>query len=144
MGVALYGPRCINRRVTQIFVENAIMGKESVLEGGGEDRLDFTYLDDLVAGIILVLSEKRALNQIFNLTYGESRTIRELASLIEKQFPGVKFEEGPWNKNVPHRGTLDISKARDILGYVPKSPLEDGMEQYIDWYRSIDFAEIVK
>ena len=49
---ALYGERCISRRVSQVFIENALMGKPLYLEGGGDGRLDFTYIEDLVDGIV--------------------------------------------------------------------------------------------
>ena len=49
---ALYGERCISRRVGQIFIENAIRGKNLIIKGAGEETLDFTYIDDLVQGII--------------------------------------------------------------------------------------------
>ena len=55
---ALYGERCISRRVSQIFIENALTGKPLLLEGGGDGRLDFTYIDDLVEGQILTLTNR--------------------------------------------------------------------------------------
>ena len=48
---ALYGERCVSRRVTQIFLENAILGNDLLIDGDGEDSLDFTYIDDLLQGV---------------------------------------------------------------------------------------------
>src|SRR3979409_1717649 len=79
---ALYGPRCVSRRVAQIFIENAIEGTNISIEGDGSDRLDFTYIDDLVEGLCRVMEEPAARNEIFNLTRGEARTIAEVAALV--------------------------------------------------------------
>src|SRR5207249_4070318 len=52
---ALYGPRCVSRRVAQIFIEAAMRGQPLRMDGDGTDRLDFTYIDDLVEGIALTI-----------------------------------------------------------------------------------------
>ena len=56
---ALYGERCVSRRVGQIFIENAIQGLDITINGDGSEKLDFTYIEDLIAGIGLCC-EKRA------------------------------------------------------------------------------------
>ena len=66
---ALYGERCISRRVGQIFIENALFGEDIVMSDNGSEELDFTYIDDLVDGITKCVGNKNAYNQIFNLTY---------------------------------------------------------------------------
>ena len=57
---ALYGERCISRRVGQIFIENALMGKHVEIAGDGGDSLDFTYIEDLVAGLVRIMEHKNA------------------------------------------------------------------------------------
>jgi nucleoside-diphosphate-sugar epimerase len=138
---ALYGPTCVNRRVGQIFIESAILGRPLPLEGGGEDRLDFTHVDDLVQGLVLVLTDPRALNETFNLTFGESRPIQDLVSILRTRFPGITVEQRPWTATVPHRGTLDIDKARRLLGYSPRIAIDEGYLGYLDWYLESGFAE---
>src|SRR4030095_9624690 len=86
---ALYGPRCVSRRVGQIFVEEALAGRPLKIEGDGEERLDFTYIDDLVDGLCLAVSHPGARNQVFNMTYGAARSIAELVEVLKKQFPDV-------------------------------------------------------
>jgi nucleoside-diphosphate-sugar epimerase len=138
---ALYGPTCVNRRVAQVFIEDAILGRPLILDGGGEDRLDFTHVDDVVAGLALVLTEPAALNETFNLTFGESRPIKDLVAILRSRFPNLEIERRPWRETVPHRGTLDITKARRKLGYSPRIPIESGYPRYIEWYTEIGFAE---
>ena len=61
---ALYGERCVSRRVGQIFIENAIQNKDILINGDGEDKLDFTYIDDLVEGIYLSCIKKSRLTKL--------------------------------------------------------------------------------
>ena len=133
---ALYGERCVSRRVGQIFIENAMMGEEINIHGNGSDRLDFTYIDDFVSGIIKIIEDKNAVNETFNLTYGESRTIGELANIVEDQFPNIKINYLPKEKLIPDRGTLNVDKARQLIGYAPKFPIEKGFSRYINWYKT--------
>jgi len=132
---ALYGPRCVSRRVVQIFIENAIQGKPIIISGDGKEKLDFTFIDDLVQGIYLVViaDKKNIRNKTFNLTYGESRTINEIADMVFSRFPvEVKYQER--DKLVPYRGTLDVGLAESLLGYDPEFPIEKGINKYIEWY----------
>jgi len=134
---ALYGPRCVSRRVGQIFIESAMDGLRLRVDGDGSDRLDFTYIDDLVQGVLLAIAKPEARNQVFNLTYGRSRSIRELVDIIQAHFPEVEVESVERDKLMPHRGTLSIEKAVRLLGYAPSHPLETGLEKYIQWYRQL-------
>ena len=134
---ALYGERCVSRRVGQIFIENAIQGLDVSISGNGSDRLDFTYISDLVDGITEVLENERSKNKIFNITYGESRSIAEMAKILVQHFPNVKIKYLPKDNLMPDRGTLCIDKAKQLLGYIPQYPLEKGFVQYINWYKSM-------
>ncbi|HEV3027356.1 MAG TPA: NAD(P)-dependent oxidoreductase [Planctomycetota bacterium] len=133
---ALYGPRCVSRRVGQIFIENAISGKPLRIEGDGEEKLDFTYIEDLVDGVARVMSTPAARNQIFNLTYGGARSIKELADIVVREFPGTPVERVKRDALMPVRGTLSVEKARKLIGFEPQWPIERGMAEYIDWYRT--------
>ena len=132
---ALYGERCVSRRVGQAFIENALAGRVLTVNGDGSDGLDFTYIKDLVDGVVLSLNNDQAYNQIFNLTYGEGRTLNEMISILEDEFPDLSVEYKPRDTLMPERGTLSIEKARSHLGYEPSWPLEKGFRRYLDWYR---------
>lgn len=134
---ALYGPRCVSRRVGQIFIENAISGEPVTVWGDGSDRLDFTYVDDLVAGLILAMRHPGALGQIFNLTYGSSRSIADLLGIVRDAFPDLEVTRIERDRLMPKRGTLSVDKARRLIGYEPCHPLDVGIPEYIDWYRRI-------
>ncbi len=133
---ALYGPRCVSRRVGQIFIEKALKGEEIAIHGDGSDRLDFTYIDDLVQGMVKVIGNPAARGRIFNLTYGESRSLADMAALIRAEFPGCKVVYLPKDKLTPDRGTLCVDKARELLDYEPRWPLEKGFLEYIRWNKA--------
>ncbi len=134
---ALYGPRCVSRRVGQIFIEGALDGSILRVEGDGSERLDFTYIDDLVQGISLVLERPEARNEIFNLTYGSSRSVKDMLEIVRREFSGVAVEYVVRDQLMPMRGTLSVDKARQLIGYSPQFPLEIGFVRYIEWYRSL-------
>lgn len=134
---ALYGPRCVSRRVVQVFTESALRGEKIVIQGDGSDKLDFTYIDDLTSGITDMVTHDEAVNQVFNLTYGQACSIKELADLVQAHFPGTKVEYRPKDRLMPDRGTLSVDKARRLLGYNPHYSLEMGLKHYIGWYQSV-------
>ena len=133
---ALYGERCVSRRVGQAFIENAISGSDLTINGDGEESLDFTYIDDLVQGVLLSIGKKESLNQIFNLTFGDSRKINDLADIVKNEFDGVNIKYNPRDALMPERGTLNVDKAKDLLGYEPSYPIEIGFKKYINWYKN--------
>jgi len=132
---ALYGERCVSRRVGQIFIENALSGKEITIAGDGSDRLDFTYIKDLEVGIELVIRKKEAINETFNLTFGDSRTLADMAKIMLDKFPELELTYEEKDKLMPDRGTLSIEKAKSLLGYNPQYSLERGYVDYINWYK---------
>jgi nucleoside-diphosphate-sugar epimerase len=134
---ALYGQRCVSRRVAQVFIEAALNGGQLRVDGDGEERLDFTYIEDLLYGLKLVISNPDSKNHIFNLTYGEARKINDLVAIMKENFPGLGVEYVPRDKLMPFRGTLSINKARDLLGYNPQFPIDLGIPKYIDWYEEL-------
>ena len=133
---ALYGERCVSRRVGQIFIENALSGKDINIAGDGSDKLDFTYIKDLVKGIELVISKDAGINQTFNLTYGNSKSLADMANIMQANFDGLDIQYTPKDSLTPDRGTLCIDKAKSLLGYKPEHPLSKGYVEYINWYKS--------
>jgi nucleoside-diphosphate-sugar epimerase len=134
---ALYGPRCVSRRVGQVFIENAIAGRPVTVWGDGSDRLDFTFVRDLVDGLILTMRHPGARDQIFNMTFGCSRSLADLLEIVREEFPLLEVERMERDRLMPRRGTLSVDRAREIIGYTPRWPIEAGMPEYIDWYRRL-------
>jgi nucleoside-diphosphate-sugar epimerase len=132
---AVYGPTDINRRVIQIFIEDAMAGKEIIVKDP-TSAIDFTYAEDTANGFVLAATKKEAENQIFNISFGKGRTLGELSEIIKKHFPDVKIQIGDADPALPRRGGLDVSKAKKLLGYEPNYPLEKGVEAYIKYYKN--------
>ena len=107
-----------------------------MLEGGGDGRLDFTYITDLVDGIVRSIAVEMApqSSNTFNITYGNSRSILELANIVKDVVPTAELQEVPRNEIKPVRGTLSTNRARDVLGFEAKWPLETGYRRYCEWY----------
>jgi len=134
---ALYGPGCVSRRVSQAFIEKALVGDTLQIDGEGEEKIDFSYIDDVVAGLCLAIAKPEARNETFNVTAGNARSLHELVAVVQKHFPEVEVEYVERDKLRPFRGTLKIDKARDLLGYEPQVSLEEGLDRYVAWYREL-------
>jgi nucleoside-diphosphate-sugar epimerase len=134
---ALYGERCVSRRVGQVFIENALQGLDLEISGDGSDRLDFTYVNDVVNGVIAIIENHNSRNQIFNLTYGQSRSIDEMATILRDHFSDLRVKYTPRDKLMPSRGTLSMEKAKRLLGFEPQYPVEKGFPKYIEWYKEL-------
>jgi nucleoside-diphosphate-sugar epimerase len=134
---ALYGERCVSRRVGQAFIENAVRGLPLTVNGDGSDGLDFTYISDLVQGVRLCIENPAARNQTLNLTYGGARTLNQMIEIMRANFPGIEVKYQPRDGLMPERGTLSVDKARKLIGYEPAFPLEKGFPRYIEWYKGL-------
>jgi len=134
---AVYGPTDINRRVSGIFIENAINNKPIILHNGGNTSLDFTYVEDIAQGIRKVLMSKKAEGEAFNITYGRGYTLKEFADILKKYFSEleIQIEEASENDFRPKRGALDIKKARELVDYDPQYPLERGLGEYVKFFK---------
>jgi nucleoside-diphosphate-sugar epimerase len=132
---AVYGFGDPNWRVSHILVRDALLGKPLTLDGGGTAVLDFSYIKDVARGFFLAIHSGKAENEIFNITRGEGRSVREFAEVIKRYVPDAKLVVTPPDDSRPKRGALDISKARSQLGYNPRYRIEDGIREYLDDYR---------
>jgi nucleoside-diphosphate-sugar epimerase len=120
----------------QVFIESALAGEKLKIAGDGEERLDFTYIEDLVEGVRRSIVNEKALGEVFNITHGDARSLNDLAAVVRREFPGVGVDYIARDKLMPFRGTLDVSKARAVLGYRPSNPIEVGVPKYAEYYRS--------
>jgi nucleoside-diphosphate-sugar epimerase len=131
---AVYGPTDVNRRVSQIFVESALSGEPLILQGP-KSALDFSYVEDVAEGFVQAALEPKGANQVFNLTRGQGRTLREFADILKKMVPSLEVIEEGVDKDIPKRGALDIAKAEELIMYNPKHSLEQGLEKYVAFVR---------
>ena len=125
------------------FVSALLRGQSPVINGDGSFSRDYTYIDNVVEANLLALStsNKHALNEIYNIAYGERTTLVELVNLLKEQLLNydsslaqIKPEFGPERPgDVPH-SLASIQKAKNLLGYDPQFDLKEGLTKAIDWY----------
>jgi len=135
---AVYGLTDCNRRVTEIFLTNALMGKELLLDNKGTHQLDFTYIDDLIEGLTLALNNKSTLNDTFNISGGKGWSINQLADIVCELVPDTKIRRVDAVPFRPNRGAQDISKANRVFGYTPHFGLRDGLKAYLGALKSVN------
>jgi UDP-glucose 4-epimerase len=132
---AVYGPFDANQRVLYKFVTRALNGQSLQIDGDGSMALDFTYVDDTAHGIYLIATTDAASCETFNIARGKSETLSTAVSIISETIGDVEVEYGEVPAHIPNRGTLDITKARELLGFDPKYGLEQALPAYIDHLR---------
>lgn len=139
---SVYGPTDLNERIIPKFIRRALRGQPLELNNNGEEDLDFTYVEDTAEGFVLATFEPKAANETFNISYGSARKTKDLAKIVKDYFPNVEIILKPEEADIkrPKRGTLDISKARKLLGFNPQYSLERGLEKLIEFERK-DFVE---
>jgi nucleoside-diphosphate-sugar epimerase len=127
---AVYGPTDMNDRVTQIFINKAKKGQVINIEGKNE-KLDFTFVEDLAEGCILAATKKNGENEIFNITYGSGESLFKFVRILSNHFKDLKYRIKKRDPFRPKRGTLSIQKAKKLLNYKPKYNLKKGIDKYI-------------
>jgi len=126
-------------RVLPLFMHQLSRSEPITIYGGDEKVLDFTFVDDCVDGIargVYALHESRLANQTVNLAYGQGNTLVRAAELISTALgvePQITIAPSLLGE-VTHY-VADISKARDLLGWEPQTPLADGIPQSVAWFR---------
>lgn len=134
---SVYGPGCVSRRIIQAFIENALSGHPLEVQGDGQEFQDYTFIDDIGDFFALAAANPAAYNEVFNATRGEGRMIIEAAHLVQSHFPTVEIEHTPPDPLRPKRGTLDISKAQELLGFAPAISIDAGVPRYVESYEKL-------
>jgi dTDP-glucose 4,6-dehydratase len=133
-----YGPRMRlnDGRVVPQFVSQALEGRDFTLYGDGSQTRSFCYVSDLVDGLVrLALS-----NEMDPVNIGNPReqTIREFAEAVRRAAGGGgKLVFQPLPPGDPKQRQPDITRARTLLGWEPKVPLEEGLPKTIEYFRSV-------
>jgi nucleoside-diphosphate-sugar epimerase len=137
----VYGPGFPRLRIPRTLIEAALEKRPLHLPRGGEARIDHTYLDDCVDGILLALDHPSHPYDVYNISSGQSWSTTEMVAMARELIPGADLTVGPgphWFTDqmvAPKKGALDITRARSVLGYQPKYDLRRGLAAYIEWYR---------
>ncbi len=135
-----YGPGEVPgqyRNVIPNFIYWAMKGMALPLTGTGEETRDFTYVGDIVDGLLRAGTLERAIGQEFNLASGKETRIGELAHMINTATgnrSGVRLaQRRKWDTK--SRLLASVDRAYDLIGYEPRTSFEEGLERTIDWFR---------
>ncbi len=126
-------------RVIPLFARRIARG-EPIVIFGREKVLDFTYYEDAVNGImrgIDALTSRRVTNQTINLAYGQGGSLVDVVNVLADSLgKPAKVSYEPARAGEVMRYVADISKARELLGYEPKTPLPTGLAKAVAWQKS--------
>jgi UDP-glucuronate 4-epimerase len=132
----VYGPRQRPEMAIHAFTRAIARGEPLALFGDGSARRDFTYIDDIIAGVIAALDRPHPY-EIINL--GESQTIalRDLIARLERLIgrPAIIRSLPAEPGDVPIT-FADVTKAKALLDYEPSTSIERGLERFVAWHRA--------
>lgn len=134
----VYGPRQRPDMAIHIFTKAITEGKKVNIYGDGSSARDYTYVDDIIDGIIAALQLHCGF-EVFNLGNSSPVNIKNLVEIIETKLgkqANIKYL--PVQPGDVPITCADISKVTRLLDYSPKVKLEDGIERFVDWYRQKD------
>ena len=142
----MYGPRQRPEMAIHKFTHQIQQGNEIAVYHEGKSERDYTYVDDIVHGILASLDRPSGF-RLFNL--GNSRTVvlRDLISLIEKSLgKEAKIRLLPAQPGDVPITFADISRAERMLSYFPVTSIEQGIPRFVDWYlkKTGKFLEFLK
>ncbi len=136
-----YGPGEVPgqyRNVIPNFIYWAMKGLPLPITGTGEETRDFTYVGDIVDGLLRCGVMESAIGQEFNLASGRETRIIDLAHMINEatgNTAGIRFaRRRKWDTK--SRLLASIDKARELIGYEPHTPFEEGLQHTIEWFRN--------
>lgn len=125
------------------WVKQFICHESPVINGDGEYSRDFTYIDNVIQANMLAATTENpaALNEVYNVAYGDRTTLNELASWLREELSAydtaiaqVEILHGPFRTgDIPH-SLASIEKARQLLGYNPRFDLKAGLKEACHWY----------
>jgi UDP-glucuronate 4-epimerase len=130
---AVYGPRQRPDMAIYKFIKFIDDNKEIIIYGNGESCRDYTYVTDIIEGIILALKSNFDF-QIFNLGNSNPVSLSHLISVISKCMKKTaKIKYIPDQMGDPYITYADISKAKELLNYCPKIKIDEGIARYVEW-----------
>ncbi|MBU0707879.1 NAD-dependent epimerase/dehydratase family protein, partial [Patescibacteria group bacterium] len=117
------------------FTKNILNGDEIDVYNHGKHQRDFTYIDDIVSGVVSALEIPHKY-EIFNLGNSNTVHLEYFIELIEKEL-GIKAKRNllPLQAGDVEKTYADIAKAKEMLGFDPKTNIEAGIHNFINWYK---------
>ena len=132
-----YGPRMLadDGRVVSNFIVQALKGENLTVYGDGSQTRSFCYVDDLIEGFVRLMNQDKTVGPV-NIGNPGEFTMLELAELVLKKVGGKStITNLPLPADDPKQRRPDISLAKEMLGWEPKIPLEEGLNRTIEYFR---------
>lgn len=125
--------------VIPITIWRILNGEKPILEGDGLQSRDFTYVKDGAETAIKMMDCDKAIGKVVNIGQGEEIDIKTVISIIcdKLDYPFDKVLHKPPRPSDVRRLHADITLAKKMLGYSPKTRFNEGLELTIDWFRSL-------
>jgi UDP-glucuronate 4-epimerase len=131
----VYGPWGRPDMALFLFTDAILNGKPIKIFGEGKMRRDFTYIDDIAAGVVAAI-DKNHKEEIFNLGRGKQEGLMNFVGAIEKACgTEAKKEFHPMQPGDVRETFADIAKAKKMLGYDPKTSISEGVPKFVEWYK---------
>ena len=123
--------------VISVFAKALLDNKAPTIHGDGEQTRDFTYVANVVDGVLRAVNAPGASGQVVNIATGTRISLNQLFASMRDAI-GSRLEPlyGPARQGDVKDSLADITRARTLLGYEPSVSLEDGLKNTIEWYRS--------
>jgi len=131
----VYGPRQRPDLAISKFTSKMLNGESIHRYGDGSTARDYTYVDDIVTGVMSALNLEHCEFEIFNLGGNRVVTLNELITAVEKATGKTAIiEELPEQPGDVPLTNADISKSQEMLNYSPSTTIEQGVERFVEWY----------
>ena len=131
----VYGPRQRPEMAIAKFTKSILAGEAIPFFGDGSTRRDYTYIDDIVDGVVAALDRCEGY-EIYNLGESATTTLTELVEGLERALGcKARLDRQPNQPGDVPLTCADVSKARSKLGYRPKTTVTEGLSRYVEWYR---------
>ena len=133
----VYGARQRPDLAIHKFTKLITDGKPIQMFGDGSTRRDYTYIEDIIEGVRAAMDFTESIHEVFNLGESETTQLRRLIELIEQAL-GAKaiIDRQPMQPGDVPITFADISKAKRLLGYNPRTKIEEGVPKFVEWFRS--------
>lgn len=133
----IYGPGQFMQCYLKAMLQNALDNMATVEAAGGDYRFQYVHVEDVAEAAILASMVEDVGHEVFNITAGTQLTYREVAAMVKQEFPHAKIEIGAGSIDIlDENGVFDISKAKTVLGWIPRYDLVTGIRQYADWLQT--------
>jgi UDP-glucuronate 4-epimerase len=131
----VYGPSQRPDLAVHKFTKAILDEKPITMYGNGETSRDYTYVDDIISGVVAAIHYDKSIFEVINLGNNYSISLKELVKNIEETI-GKKaiIENLPEQPGDVPKTFADISKAKKLLGYTPDTKLKDGLKKFYQWF----------